>query len=528
MKKINTLLLSLAALIIINTNSFSQQPQVTLKATNFVYTDSINGTDPLVSGIFDAMTFDIYLLVTGGADPFQYALGQYYFDLNVTNPDGTPATLLPSGIGSVQDSSAYKWRLVPGTTDFPAPYQISALPRNPGMFTNTATNLATSYPPGVSGSLGVITNSLRVNSNASLGGSPTFVISNVGNGTRVSTFRLKKKTGSLVNTHFRIQWRQNFSPYVTSASPTTKIFYYTPTGPSTEILFSNINYVIDTLTNASLYTELSNPANNSINNPTIIDFKWKKSVPAIKYRIKISTDSAFTGIFYDESEITDTSITLGGFNYLTKYYWNITASDNVNNTAVSPTWNFKIQEMPALKLKLTAISEGMYYPVFNRLSRRDTAIVELHQSISPYNIVATGKSVIDSISFKSFYSFPNVPAGTYYIVVNHFNSVAAWSKAGGELFNLTDTLNYNFTSSILNSYGNNLKLKGGKYCLYSGDLTGNGFIDGSDISLVENDAFFAIQGRYIPADLNADEIVDASDLNIVDANSDGSVYTIHP
>ena len=505
MKKINTLLLSLAALIIINTNSFSQQPQVTLKATNFVYTDSINGTDPLVSGIFDAMTFDIYLLQTGGTDPFQYALGQYYFNLNVT-----PGVLTPA--------SDYTWRLVPGTTDFPAPYQTSALPRHPGIFQNGATDL-------FSGSTGVNTNSLRVNSNASLGGAPTFLISNLGNGTRVATFRLKKKVGSFVNSHFRFNWRQNFAPFMTAANPVTKIFYYTPAGPSTEILYTNINYVMDTTFFSASLPELNYPENNSIDKPTIIDFNWKKKFAAVKYKIKISTDSLFSSIFYEESDITDTSITLGGFNYLSKYYWNITATDNLNYSTVSTVWNFKIQETPVLKLKLTAIPEGMYYPLFNQLSRRDTVIVELHQNTSPYNIIAESKSVIDSLSFKSVLLFPLAPAGTYYIVVKHFNSISVWSKTNGEVFNVTDTTNYNFTSANSQSYGSNQKLKGGKYCLYSGDVDRDDYVDASDFSIIDNGSFFGQSGRFIPSDLNADEIIDADDMTIADNNRAKIVVT---
>ncbi|MCY7363562.1 MAG: hypothetical protein LH629_16060, partial [Ignavibacteria bacterium] len=290
MKKIELFIFILIVISTFSNYAFSQQPQVTLKATNFTYTDSIGGTDPNISGIFDAMTFDIYLLVTGGADPFQYALGQYYLDLNVTDASGVPDVLTPAGIGSVQDQSVYTWYLVPGTSDFPAPYQTSALPRNPGVFINGATNLATSYPPGVSGSLGVITNSLRVNSNASLGGAPTFTISNIGNGTRVATFRLKKKSGSFLTRSWRrIQWRQNFSPFVTSANPVCKIYYYTPAGPSTEILFSNINYVIDTIPTPFYPVPLLiNPANNSINLPTINDFSWNST--HMKYKIRISTD----------------------------------------------------------------------------------------------------------------------------------------------------------------------------------------------------------------------------------------------
>ena len=68
------------------------------------------------------------------------------------------------------------------------------------------------------------------------------------------------------------------------------------------------------------------------------------------------------------------------------------------------------------------------------------------------------------------------------------------------------------------AYGNNLKQKGSKYCIISGDIDRDGYIDASDFSPVDNSAYIALSGRFLNTDLNGDNFVDADDLNIVDNN----------
>ncbi|MBK9403743.1 MAG: hypothetical protein IPN57_04280 [Ignavibacteria bacterium] len=60
-----------------------------------------------------------------------------------------------------------------------------------------------------------------------------------------------------------------------------------------------------------------------MNNPTIIDFSWNKVLNAVRYQIQVATDSLFTDIFYNDPYVFDTAITLGGFNYATKYFWKV-------------------------------------------------------------------------------------------------------------------------------------------------------------------------------------------------------------
>ncbi len=171
-----------------------------------------------------------------------------------------------------------------------------------------------------------------------------------------------------------------------------------------------------------------------------------------------------------------------------------------------------------IKLNLTAIVEGLYFPLFNSLSRRDPVTVDLRETVSPFNLISTTTVIIDSTNFTAYVTFPASP-GTYYIVLKHFNSIETWSKAGGVTFPDTETpVNYNFTTSNAQAYGNNLKLKGGKYCLYSADVNQDGYIDASDASLIDNDVFTTSIGSYMDTDLNGDNVADAGDLQIWDNN----------
>ena len=463
---------------------FAQNPAFNLSAKNFQYSDSLGDG-------FDALTFDITIEHTnlGVSGPFEFALGQYYFNFSSS-----------TGITSAD----YTYYIVPGSTQFSNP---NAIPRNP-----------TIVNPDATSTLGA---SLRVNSNTVLGPGNGPIVATYP-GTRVCTMRIKKKFGNFPFLSFIMEWKKVLP------TPFTKIFAYVGT-TSTDISVNGVpNATVDTSRFGNAILALINPVNNSINNPTIVDFSWNKVLNAVRYQVQIATDSLITDIFYNDPYVFDTAITLGGFNYATKYFWKVKSYDINDYNYNSVIWNFKIQELPTLKLKLTAIMEGMYFNLFNQLSRIDTVTVELRQTVSPYNLVASGKGVIDSLNFTSLFQYPFAPAGTYYIVFKHLNSISTWSKSGGVSFNLIDTTIYNFTTSASQAYGNNLKLKGSKYCVFSGDINQSGFVDATDMSILDNDAYNLIAGRFLPSDLNGDNIVDGADMSIGDNSSYIGVGVIRP
>jgi len=181
------------------------------------------------------------------------------------------------------------------------------------------------------------------------------------------------------------------------------------------------------------------------------------------------------------------------------------------------------------RVNLKMIPEGYYYPLFNQLSRKDTFSVYLRNNFSPFTIVDSAKSVVDSITLSGLFNFEYALSGNYYFNVKHLNSLETWSKSGGE-FILSDgsIYNYDFTTAISQAYGENLKLKNGKYCLYNGDVNKDGYITLFDVIPIYNDAVSFITGRYLTTDLTGDNIVDLTDVTICYNNSANFVSIRRP
>ncbi len=132
----------------------AQNPAYNLSAKNFQFLDSAG------DGI-DAMTFDIVIEHTNlaASGPFEYALGQYFFNINSN-----------TGITSLD----YTYFIIPGSTQFT---NSNATPRSPTIVNPDATS-----PLGAS---------LRVNSNTVLGAGSGPIVATYP-GTRVCTMKLKK------------------------------------------------------------------------------------------------------------------------------------------------------------------------------------------------------------------------------------------------------------------------------------------------------------------------------------------------
>ncbi len=152
----------------------------------------------------------------------------------------------------------------------------------------------------------------------------------------------------------------------------------------------------------------------------------------------------------------------------------------------------------------------------------DTVTAELRSSSSPYNVVDVAKTILTpGIGYGTF-QFNSAPTGSYYIVVKHRNSIETWSALPVSL-QTGDHLNYDFTSSASQSFAGNTVLKLGRYCIYSGDANQDGFVDGTDLTLADNDALLGVTG-YVSTDFNGDGTVDGTDLLIADNN--GFIYAM--
>lgn len=107
-------------------------------------------------------------------------------------------------------------------------------------------------------------------------------------------------------------------------------------------------------------------------------------------------------------------------------------------------------------------------------------------------------------------------SGTYYLAIVHRNCIETWSKVGGEPVLRGQSHGYDFTTSNTMAYGDNLKLKGTRYCLYSGDVNSSGVVNSTDRTLIRNNVGSV---GYVRFDLDGNGVVNSSDRTIVRNNT---------
>lgn len=247
--------------------------------------------------------------------------------------------------------------------------------------------------------------------------------------------------------------------------------------------------------------------------------------------------NATLGYKYDESEIVDslpesglglfkstddgTSFSYAGGTVDTAI--NQITLDSVNDFS---RWTAGLIAAPvAANIKL--VMEAFLNTGTLQLNSRDTVKAYLANSSSPFNIIDSAISVIDSLTFTGSFLFADASSGNYYIVIKHRNSIETWSKSGGDVYILGSVLSYDFTVSQSQAYGDNLKQISGYWCIYSGDVNNDGTIDIGDLGLIENDSY-NFTGGYTNTDVNGDGIVDLNDLSIADNNGLNFVSVIKP
>ncbi len=187
---------------------------------------------------------------------------------------------------------------------------------------------------------------------------------------------------------------------------------------------------------------------------------------------------------------------------------------------------YKFYTFFQMPLNLTLSLEGLYNN--NRLNMKDTVRTYLRNNTAPYAIVDSAKIVIDSTTFTGLGFYDHATDGTYYIVVQYKNGLETWSKAGGKFLGRGSSNNfYDFTTSQDQAYGNNMKLTGSKYSIYSGDVNHDGTINLSDLQLVYNDAKNFGSG-YLNTDIDGNNFVDLTDLVTTFNNSKNFISIIRP
>lgn len=171
-------------------------------------------------------------------------------------------------------------------------------------------------------------------------------------------------------------------------------------------------------------------------------------------------------------------------------------------------------------ISISSVLEGLYNPQTNTMNRTDPVTIELRNSNDPQIIYFSQNLFLDKNNLSSYFVFSILPVNNseFYIVIKHFNSIETWTKVAA-IYHENYLYLYDFTDAESKAYGDNLKLVGSKYTIYSGDVNQDKFIDITDVSLIDNDALHFVSGQFLAADLNGDDIVDITDIQIAENNA---------
>ena len=160
----------------------------------------------------------------------------------------------------------------------------------------------------------------------------------------------------------------------------------------------------------------------------------------------------------------------------------------------------------------TALIEGLYN---GSTMVPDTVSIELRNAVSPYQIIDQTKIFLGSNGQGTGRFNSAINGVPYYLVLKHRNSIETWSATPQTFSN--GAMTFDFSSSSSKAYDNNLKQIGSKYCIYSGDVNQDGFIDTQDLNKLFIDNINGVTG-YTSSDLNGDMFTETEDLTKVFVN----------
>lgn len=185
---------------------------------------------------------------------------------------------------------------------------------------------------------------------------------------------------------------------------------------------------------------------------------------------------------------------------------------------------------------MKSIIQGLYTPFLDEMTEPDTIKVILRYGLSPYHKIDSVTGIFHPETFEvRSLDLNGLPVTSdieynksHYIVIKHRNSIETWSSARWN--SIADTLKYDFTPNSTFAYGSNqVEVNDGpvRFAIYSGDVNQDGVIDGSDLSLIDNDAFNFSNG-YLRTDLDGNRFIDASDAALAENNAANFVTALHP
>ncbi len=182
-------------------------------------------------------------------------------------------------------------------------------------------------------------------------------------------------------------------------------------------------------------------------------------------------------------------------------------------------------------IDVKAFLQGFYRgggKLINNLSAStcDTLFLKLANANEPFNVLYSDTAILDTNGNATFVFPAAIFSNSYYLVLNHRNSIETWSAAS--LLINSMAMSYDFTASAGSAYGNNLSDMGdGSFALWAGDIDRNNAIDFADLSLLQN-----YIGQYLfnyhVADLTGDNHVESADFSLIENNLNFTIQVLKP
>jgi hypothetical protein len=289
-----------------------------------------------------------------------------------------------------------------------------------------------------------------------------------------------------------------------------------------------IYFFVEGEINSPLQTNLNLPSDSVIVHSNNILFNWFPAGNAMSYQLQVSRHNNFDTLSFENNFVNDTALIVSLLEDSTKYFWRVRGVNSVATGEWSLTRIFNTSNHSlSAYLDIKVVLEGLYNSSSNKMQRKDTIKCSLHNLNSPYGIVDSAESVVDSVSFSSMHNFGNALNGNYFVRIKHLNTIETWTNSTGVNINQNDTAFFDLTTSDSQAFGNNLKFIDSIWTIYSGDVNQDGTIDISDLIGIFNDATIFSTG-YLNSDLTGDNFVDITDLIVAFNNSINFVSVIRP
>ena len=205
---------------------------------------------------------------------------------------------------------------------------------------------------------------------------------------------------------------------LSSAAYGTKYFWRVRAKNSNGIgKFSLINS-FTTAVQAPTTPTLVSPANAATGIDTVPTFVWNKVTGAATYRLVVATDTTFgSGIFLNDSTITDSTRVVHGLALGTKYFWHVSATNGGGTSSFSSTRSLTtITGTPVAPTLLSPAASAVDQPVALTLrwSRTTPVAQTYHVQVSTDQTFATNVVVNDSTLTDTTKAVSGLANSTHY------------------------------------------------------------------------------------------------------------------